>query len=102
MAKDNRKFIFYLDIPMQRRHEIAWLLAKNNFKVQKDIPDKFYDGKNTIYLKKIYGLTDYSYDFSIHLVEEDLIKETHKIKGHDGLEKFIQNLAKNRDFLQTE
>lgn len=97
-----KSIVYYLDIPVQRRHEISWFLVKSNFKSHKQFSKIFYNDENIIYLKYLHGFKDESYDFSIHKIENDLVKETHEIRGYDSLEKFIKNLAKNKDFRQTE
>lgn len=90
--------IFYLDIPIQRKHEIAWLLVKNDFKAHKYFQDIFYNNKNIIYLRPFPGFRDDSYIFSIHFIENDAKKETYKMRGYEEIENFIKNPHKTTNY----
>lgn len=82
---------FYLDIPLERRHEIAWLLVKNNFKEHENSRDLFYNQNgDSIYLRYLKK-TNGPYEFEVYLFDETILKEKTHLSGYEEIEKFIKS-----------
>lgn len=86
MAKN---LITHLEIPLERKHEIAWILIKNNFKKQENSHDIFYNQKGQTIFLRYLNKTKGPYEFDVYLFNETILKEKIHLSGYEEIEKFI-------------
>ena len=86
-----KNLVFYLDIPIERKHEVAWLLVKNNFKAHEQFQNIFYNTLGDLIYLKYFNKTKGPYEFEAHPIEEGTIMAKINISGYEEIEKFVKS-----------